>query len=224
MEQNIADRIPADPYIVTGVRLITESTFVLRFSRGDLQFRAGQRILAGLKGDLDQRDYSVYSGESDDYIEILAREIIDGNVSSKLRHCKPGQILNINGPFGAFFPDVSARNTRKLIFVATGTGISPFHSLVRTFPDLDYTLIHGVRYRNEAYDMDAYDPSRYVICTSKEFTGGRMERVTGYLTQFRVNKDMLFYLCGNGNMIYEVYHILTNKGVPPENIFSEIYF
>ena len=35
---------------------------------------------------------------------------------------------------------------------------------------------------------------------------------------------MLFYLCGNNSMIYEVYHILLNKGIPDENMFMEVYF
>jgi ferredoxin-NADP reductase len=35
---------------------------------------------------------------------------------------------------------------------------------------------------------------------------------------------MLFYVCGNNNMIYEVSHILGDKGIPEENIFSEVYF
>ena len=40
-----------------------------------MQFKAGQHIIAGLKGELDQREYSVYSGENDDYLEILVREV-----------------------------------------------------------------------------------------------------------------------------------------------------
>jgi ferredoxin/flavodoxin---NADP+ reductase len=39
-----------------------------------------------------------------------------------------------------------------------------------------------------------------------------------------VEPEMLFYICGNNNMIYEVKHILRDKGIPPENIFTEIYF
>jgi ferredoxin--NADP+ reductase/benzoate/toluate 1,2-dioxygenase reductase subunit len=173
---------------------------------------------------MDQREYSVYSGENDDYLEILVKEISDGNVSVKLKNCKPGQVLNINGPFGSFCLEDYDRYSRKLVFIATGTGISPFHSIVRSCPKIDYILLHGVSFRNEAYEKDEYDAARYFLCTSREKYEGRKGRVTNYLLNFRVNPDMLFYLCGNGSMIYEVYHILRNKGVPTENIFSEIYF
>ncbi len=225
----IADRILDDTvstsvHILEQIRFLTESTFILRFNRCDMQFRAGQRIIVGLKGDLDQREYSIYSGEKDDYLEILVREVKVGKVSSKLKQCAPGQLLQVNGPFGSFGIETYDRVSGKLVFIATGTGISPFHSFVRSYPEINYTLLHGVRISKEAYERSEYEDERYILCTSKEITGGRKGRVTSILTKYKVTPDMLFYLCGNGNMIYEVYHILRDKGIPDENIFSEIYF
>jgi len=206
------------------IRFLTEETFVLRFERGNLQFKAGQHIIVGLEGELNLREYSVYSGENDDYLEILVREVKHGNVSLQLKDCKPGQLLQVNGPFGSFGLEKFDMLSRKLVFIATGTGISPFHSFVRSYPGINYTLIHGVRYKNEAYEKEEYDPSRYVLCTSKESSGGHKGRVTRFLSRYPVDKDMLFYLCGNNSMIYEVYHILGDKGIPDAKIFTEIYF
>jgi ferredoxin/flavodoxin---NADP+ reductase len=209
---------------ITQIRFLTETTFVLRLDRRDMQFKAGQHIIVGPEGELDQREYSVYSGERDEYIEILVREIHDGNVSLKLKQSKPGQFLQVNGPFGSFGLETFDMYSRKLVFIASGTGISPFHSFVRSYPGIDYILIHGVRYRNEAYERNHYDPRRYILCTSKESLGGHKGRVTKFLKDYPVYPDMLFYVCGNNSMIYEVYHILRDKGIPAENIFSEIYF
>jgi ferredoxin-NADP reductase len=211
-------------HAVIQTRFLTESSFILRFTREDIHFRAGQHIIVGLKGEMDQREYSIYSSEEDDFLEILVKEVKDGNISSKLKHCNKGDVLQVNGPFGSFGIEAYNRNSRKHIFIATGTGISPFHSMVRSFPGINYTLIHGVRQSSEAYERDEYDPARYILCTSKEKSNGRKGRVTGFLSKFRVTDDMLFYLCGNGNMIYEVYHILRDKGVPDESIISEVYF
>lgn len=216
--------VSANVHEILENRFLTENTFILRLNRGVMKFRAGQRIIAGLPGDLDQREYSVYSAENDDYLEVLVREVKSGNVSSKLKKCVPGQFLQINGPFGSFGIETFDLYSRKHVFIATGTGISPFHSMVRSYKDLDYTLIHGVRYSGEAYERNEYDNSRYIICTSKEYSGGRKGRVTGFLPKYSITPDMLFYLCGNGNMIYEVYHILRDKGIAEENIISEIYF
>ena len=189
-----------------------------------MQFRAGQHIIVGLKGELNQREYSVYSGEKDDYLEILVREVLDGIVSIQLKQCKPGQLLQVNGPFGSFGLETFDMYSAKLLFIATGTGISPFHSFVRSYPGIDYTLIHGVRYINEAYDRNEYDLNRYILCTSKESYGGRQGRVTKFVSGYRVDTGMLFYVCGNSSMIYEVWHLLRDKGIPAENIFSEVYF
>jgi ferredoxin--NADP+ reductase/benzoate/toluate 1,2-dioxygenase reductase subunit len=216
--------VSTDFHEIRQIRFLTEETFVLRLECGDLQFKAGQHIIVGLKGELNQREYSVYSGEKDDYLEILVREVFNGNLSVQLKQCKPGQLLHVNGPFGSFGLETFDLFSRKLVFIASGTGIAPFHSFVRSYPGINYTLIHGVRYNNEAYERNDYDPRRYILCTSKESTGGHKGRVTSFLPGYRVDPDILFYLCGNNNMIYECYHILRDKGIPDENIFSEVYF
>ena len=136
---------------VLQIRFLTESTFVLRLERGSLRFKAGQHIIVGLKGELNQREYSVYSGEKDDFLEILVREVLDGSVSLQLKHSKPGDFLQVNGPFGSFGLEPFDMFSKKLVFISTGTGISPFHSFVRSYPGINYTLIHGVHFSNEAY-------------------------------------------------------------------------
>ena len=209
---------------VMQMRFLTERTFVLRLDRGNMQFKAGQHIILGLKGELNQREYSLYSGEKDDYLEILVREVVDGIVSLQLKQCKQGQLLQVNGPFGSFGLETFDMFSRKFVFVATGTGIAPFHSFVRSYPGINYTLFHGVRYKNEAYERNDYDRGRYILCTSEESSGGKQGRVTRFLATYPVNPEMLFYLCGNSSMIYEVSHILRDKGIPAENIFSEVYF
>ena len=211
-------------YKVRMVRFLTEKTFVLRLDRGNMQVKAGQHIIVGMEGELDQREYSVYSGEKDDYLEILVREIPEGNVSRRLKHCKPGQLLKVNGPFGSFRLESFDMFSRKLVFIASGTGISPFHSFVRSYPGIDYTLIHGVRYKKEAYESKDYDPGRYILCTSKESAGGHKGRITSFFRVTGSARILLFYLCGNNSMIYEVCHILRDKGISDDRIFTEVYF
>jgi ferredoxin--NADP+ reductase/benzoate/toluate 1,2-dioxygenase reductase subunit len=224
-EKKVSDTaVSTDFHKIKQVRFLTDSTFVLRLERGSIQFKAGQHIIAGLNGELNQREYSIYSGEKDDYLEILVREVLNGIVSLQLGQCKPGQLLQVNGPFGSFGLETFDMFSRKLVFIASGTGIAPFHSFVKSYQGINYTLIHGVRYNSEAYERSDYDPLRYIVCTSKENKGGYKGRVTRFLSGYPVDRDMLFYLCGNNSMIYEVYHILRDKGIPDEKIFSEVYF
>ena len=216
--------INTDQKKIRQIRFLTKSTFVLTFDRDDFQFTAGQHITIGTRGSLNQREYSVYSGEKQNYLEILVKEVIDGNVSIQLRNSKPGDLLEVNGPFGSFRLETKDMYARKHLFIATGTGISPFHSMVTSYPGIDYTILHGIRYLNEAYDKDIYKPERYIRCTSKEKGSDYNGRVTDYLSDFQTEPGTIYYLCGNSSMIYEVTDILRNKGVSGDRILREVYF
>lgn len=209
---------------IIDVRHLTDSTYVIRLERNGLNFQTGQFILMSAGKLLEQREYSVYSGEQDDYLEVLIREVDEGKVSKILKQLEPGSTINVDGPFGffKFHPNVFPSN--KFLFVATGTGISPFHSFVRSHPGLDYRLLHGVRFANEAYEHLDFEKSRVVLCTSGDNKGDFVGRVTDYLFTQRLDADTNCFLCGNSEMIHEVFDILTAKGIPVSNIYSEVYF
>jgi ferredoxin--NADP+ reductase len=206
------------------IRFLTNSTFIVTFDRDDFQFTAGQHISIGTLGSLNQREYSVYSGENQDYLEILVKEVLDGNVSMQLRNSKPGDLLETNGPFGSFKLETKDMYSRKHLFIATGTGISPFHSMIASYPGIDYTILHGIRYLNEAYGKNEYEPERYITCSSKEKNSGYNGRVTGFIQNYADEPDTVYYLCGNSSMIYEVSDILLAKGISGDRILKEVYF
>ena len=65
---------------------LTESTYILRIEKKDMEFEAGQHILLGKADDNDQREYSIYSGTNDEYLEVLIKEVVDGSVSIHLKN------------------------------------------------------------------------------------------------------------------------------------------
>ncbi len=222
--ETVAPRAHGVAHAVELVRELGGNAFVVRAARNGMQFEPGQYITVGLFGRIDAREYSVYSAPQDGFLEILVKEVDDGYVSPQLHSVRPGDILAIDGPFGYFTIDPEARDNRKFLLVATGTGISPFRSFVRAYPKLDYTLLHGVRFREETYEADGYDPARYLSCVSRGDGGDFSGRVTDFLRQSPVAPDTLCYLCGNCDMIYEAFDILKEQGVPPEQLFAEVYF
>ncbi|MFC2114820.1 ferredoxin--NADP reductase [Bacteroidota bacterium] len=211
------------PYKVHHIRELTDSAFVLRFDRHGMNFIAGQHILVGRADHSDLREYSVYSGEKDDYLEILVKEVKKGSVSRQLKKLQPGQEVEVESAVGFFRINVAERD-KKLLFIASGTGIAPFHSFVRSYPNLDYTLLHGIRHVNESYESDSYEPHRYISCVSKDEKGKYQGHVTDYLRENPVDKDLLVYLCGNSDMILDCKDILEEQGIPNEHIFTEVYF
>jgi ferredoxin--NADP+ reductase/benzoate/toluate 1,2-dioxygenase reductase subunit len=207
------------------VRDLNPSTYVLRFERNGMPFKAGQHILLGVEDDIQSREYSIYSGENDDFFEVLIKEVKEGKVSRQLRNVKKGEVLNFENPVGYFVIRDEDVSSKKFLFIASGTGIAPFHSFVKTYPSMDYKLLHGVRHTSEAYDRIDYPASRYILCTSKDQNGNFHGRVTDWLKNNPVeDKDTLCFLCGNCEMIHDAYDILQSQGIPSENLFAEVYF
>ena len=210
------------PCKVLDVRALTESSVVLRFERGELNFEPGQYLRVGIEGDPEIRDYSAYSGDNKDHIEVLVRRVEDGLVSKQLCDVKPGDMVSVGGPYG-HFKLIDELRSKPLLFVATGTGISPFHSFAESYPDLNYRLIHGTAKLEEAYEATFYGEN-YFHCASREDGANYKGRVTDYLQTLEVPLDTNAFLCGNCDMIYEVFDLLQDKGLPTAQIHTEVYF
>ena len=234
--------IEAARHAVLALRDLSESAYVLRIERKGLDFEPGQYIHVGPLPGIDRREYSVYSAPGDDFLEILVKEVPQGVVSPGLRRLTAGEYVDVEGPFG-FFRIEEGDLAAPFLFIATGTGISPFHCHTRSRPQLDYTLIHGVRSVTELYDHGAYDAGRLVSCISRpegapagtapastpsaphpaaarNFRG----RVTDWLRENPAPEHCMAYLCGSCDMIYEVYDILGAQGLSSDRIHAEVYF
>lgn len=211
-------------FIVDEVRLLTGSTYVLRFSRNDMAFTPGQHLVIGLPGGEEMREYSVYSGNNEEYLEVLIKEIDEGLVSRQLKKIKQGDGIQVRGPYGFFLSKAAGQGEDKLLFIASGTGIAPFHSFVRSLPGADYHIIHGVRNMDEAYDLAHYDRDRITVCTSRENSGDFAGRITDYLLDASLYPEHQVFLCGNRHMILDAMDILRARGIPQQRIFTEVYF
>jgi len=217
-------QIDSNFYRVLDIRILTDSTFVLQLPKSRFRFEAGQHISLSIKGDYQSREYSIYSAEEAENLEILVKEVEGGYFSPKLKHLKKGDLVEVHGPFGKFSIDNKRRDTHKHVFIASGTGIAPFHSMIKSAPDLNYQLIHGVRFANEAYEKNEYDEDKFVLCSSRDDSGDFKGRITDYLNQTTFDKDTSFYLCGNSDMIFDAMEILKYKGFERDNVNVEVYF
>lgn len=206
------------------LRELTSSAYVLRMEREDITFRPGQCVILGLPGKQDMREYSLYNAADEPCFEVLIKLVDEGCVSRQLKRCSKGDSILMEGPVGFFTLRVEDITTRRFVFVASGTGIAPFHSMVKSYPELDYAVLHGVREADDAYDRGAYASERYTLCTSRDDSGHFHGRVTDYLRQYPADPRALYQLCGNVRMIDDVCDILEGQGVPVDNIRSEVYF
>ncbi len=203
---------------------LTESTYILQIEKKGMKFEAGQHILLGMQNSTDQREYSIYSGVNDEHLEVLIKEVTDGSVSKHLKNLAPGDMLNVEGPLGFFELNKDKIKTSKFLFVASGTGIAPFHSMVKTYPELNYKILHGIRTCNEAYGKKDYAKENYLRCASREADCDFEGRVTDYIKQNQFDKDTICYFCGNFKMIKEAMDLLEKKGIPGTQLHAEVYF
>ncbi len=213
-------------HTVLNVEHLTDETFSVKFTRGNLDFQAGQHICVGPHNDLNMREYSIYSGTSQDFLEILVKEIQNGYVSKLLKQLQQGQSIKVEGPFG-YFTIEEAEKTKALYGIATGTGIAPFHCFAISHPQLSFSIVHGIRHRKEQYHKEIFENTafHYTPCISREKQDVYYQgRVTDFLKTNTIDVHGIYFLCGNCDMIYEVFDILQQNGVPSKHIKAEVYF
>ena len=217
-------QINTNYYRVENIRQLTENTFILSLPKSRFKFVAGQHISLSIMGDYQSREYSIYSAEESNNLEVLVKEVEGGYFSPKLKHLKTGDMVEVHGPFGKFGLDEKKKDSHQHVFIASGTGIAPFHSMVKSIPGLDYKIIHGVRYANEAYEIEDFDRKKFIVCSSRDDKGDFKGRLTEYLKMVDFEKNTCFYLCGNSDMIFDAMEILKVKGFDRESVTVEVYF
>ena len=212
------------PFKVINVEHLTKDTFRLRTDRPEVPILAGQCFNVGIPGGSINREYSMYSDANGDYLDFLIKVVEDGSLTPQLQKLKVGDLVEIDGPYGQFYLHDPLDKSKKYTFLATGTGVAPFHSFISTYPSLNYRLIHGVRYPNEQYEFKDYADESYIPCISKNNAGSKSMRLTDFLKENPICADEIVYLCGNRNMIVDAFEILREQGVPGNNLFTEVFF
>jgi ferredoxin--NADP+ reductase/benzoate/toluate 1,2-dioxygenase reductase subunit len=206
---------------VANLKQLSSSGFELTFTREGLDFQAGRIITIHGPSHAEDRSYTIASGEDDEHLQILFRLIPQGKLTPRLTALKPGDPIEFSGPFGEF---VVRDPARPIIFVATGTGVAPCRSYIRTRKDLNLTLVHGVRRADDLFYRDEFSLHVYHPCVTREKGVGYHGRVTRFLESFEYPADAQFHLCGANEMIFDMQMLLKKRGVNDFQIFTEAYY
>jgi ferredoxin-NADP reductase len=190
-------------------------------------------LTAGVDGEEITRAYSIVSPPGE-RVALCANLVPDGFLSPFLFAMQPGDEIDFKGPYGAF---ILRRPVSDSIFVATGTGIAPFRSMLlthlREHPERQFTLIYGVRhepgllYHDELSALPAAHPNfRYIPTLTRppeHWTGltGRVQQPTLDLLGDR--RDVDVYICGLHEMVNDVRAKLKEAGLDRKRIIFEKY-
>ena len=201
-----------DAQTVTAVTHWTERLFSFRVTRPQsLRFRSGEFVMIGLLDDNGRpllRAYSIASPSWDDELEFYSIKVPDGPLTSRLQHIRPGdQIILRPKPVGTLVLDALLPGER-LWFLATGTGIAPFASLMRdpeTYEKYEQVIMmHTCRetaeleYGRRLVDALANDPligemvegKLFYYPTTTREPSELMGRITDNLTSGKVFQDL----------------------------------
>ncbi len=205
----------------------------------EIRFKAGQFVSFDVPdprtGRTVTRPYSIVSPPSSTQtISLLLNLVPHGPGSTYLFGLREGDETSFAGPAGNFY--LREDPTRDLLFVATGTGIAPFRSMLFANAECPVpsrtTLFWGLRSQRDLYYQDELarlsrdlPGNLHVVTLSRPEPGweGPSGRVTT-LVERKIHdvKRLAVYLCGNSGMIVEVTRIIQAKGLCP--IFREKYY
>lgn len=210
--------------------------FEFESSEWNAAFVPGQflSVTATIGEDEITRAYSIVSPPDGNQFALCANLVQDGHLSPHLFSLPPGGEIDFKGPYGAF---ILRRPVSDSIFVATGTGIAPFRSMLlsqlNAHPDRRFTLIFGVRHEQgllyhdeftvlaETHPNFDYQPT---LTRPPDHWKGRTGRVQPYaMDALGERRDTDVYICGLREMVDDVRMKLKEAGLDRKRIIYEKY-
>ncbi len=179
-----------------------------------------------------KRSYSAANAPGQPF-EFLISEVSQGSLTPSLFRREPGdEVLVDETPLGFFTLD-EVPESQYLWLVSTGTGLSPYLSMLRTGQDLQrferIIVVHGatsvvhLAHREELVRFADRDQVTYVPVTSRQDPpqGGLRGRVTQCLDDgslegrvgTRIDERSHVLLCGNPRMVEDFSAALKARGL-----------
>ncbi len=219
----------------------TTKTFCFERADGPLPpFRAGQyvNVMVNLEGVRTSRPYSISSAPKAERLELTVRDKAGGFVAPYLfNNLKIGEVLETTGPAGHFYYEPLI-DGEELVYLAGGSGITPFMSMIRDAVQrqrpLKITLLYGSRtpedviFKREIEEIaSTYSSITFSQVISEPPEG--YEGLRGFLDSKLIAqlvgdvKGKTFYVCGPRAMHDLCRAALKELEVPQRKIKYELY-
>ena len=228
---------------VVDIREETPSTKTFRFERVDgplPPFRAGQyvNLFVDVDGVPTSRPYSISSSPGETTLDLTVQQKPGGFVTRYLlNELQIGDELKSTGPKGHFYYEPLI-DGKDLVFLAGGSGITPFMSMIRTMVHMDeppnIRLMYGSRtpedviFGGELSALASIESNlKYSLVISEPPEGYR--GLHGFLDAKLIQDQVgevqgkTFYICGPNVMVDFCLGALDELGVPQYRIRRELY-
>lgn len=195
-------------------------------------FLPGQYVKVGIPGTTLSRAYSFSSAPGSREASFVVRNVPGGRMSSFLTGpAQAGQAISMAGPYGSFY---LREVVRPVLFLAGGTGIAPFLSMLEALAAQGCAhpvrMVFGVTNDHDLVAIEQLDALtarlpgfEYRTCVADpESDHARKGYVTSHIEPSWLNGgDADVYLCGPVPMVEAVRGWLDASGQPPKNFHYE---
>ena len=224
---------------LASIEKVSSKVYIERFELiepKEITFLPGQTVMLYIAPGVN-RAMSIASPPSEKTSITLAHDVSPmGSYSKWAISAKAGDQMQFMGPLGNFV--AYKESPRRKVFVATGTGIAPFRSMILDMPLETMTLYWGLRHEEDIFWQKefeelshTYTNFRFVLTLSQPTENWQVSasRRRGYVGDhlFADEKNLPgtdFYLCGNKNMITDMRTRLKAAGVPDTQVKFELFY
>lgn len=194
------------------------------------------------QGKTIRRSYSLANApQGNNRLEFAAAYVESGPGSEYLFNLKPGDKLQVSGPFGRLILRESP--PKRYIFLATSTGVTPYRAMIPVLknylaanPEHAVVIFEGVQkqeeilYAPDFLDWAAQSPQvlfrAYISREKLDHCPGHIHygHVQAGFADLNLNAAQdCVYLCGNPAMIDESFELLKERGFTTQQIIREKY-
>jgi ferredoxin-NADP reductase len=184
------------------------------------------------------RAYSIASPPSEHgHIAFCLNRVDDGFMSNHLCNLAEGSEITFQGPFGDFILRPPMRDT---VFIATGTGIAPFRSMLhwlladsQRHQGHELWLLFGARceqdlYYRDEFELLAAEHSHFHFVPTLSRASSEWKGLRGYVQEHVKEivgdrKDLHAYICGLDKMVKANRELLKSLGWERTSIRYEKY-
>lgn len=231
------------PYTITDVVKETPNVTLFRLESEDkakMNFSPGMFVMLTYIDPITKtemaRAFSIASAPSQDFLEFYIN-MIHGEFTSHLDTAKIGDVYYVTGPYGQFRFSPTADG--KVLFVAGGTGLAPFMSMLREIRLLssgnDIVLLYSVRYpdeiirKDELAELTKQINLKTVVTVTRPRPDGGWTGQTGHIDAEMIKTyaldlaERVPYICGPLPFVKAVKDALVSLGVPAARIKADVW-
>ncbi|WP_251359741.1 FAD-binding oxidoreductase [Kangiella sp. TOML190] len=240
--------LPSYQIVLASNELISPNVRKLTFEFSKPQsfsYRPGQFVSFSLPyGEKPlKRSYSIANLETPDeqglvttdYLEIVISHVANGRATKIFFEAKAGDSFEISGPVGLLV--LGAELPKRIFLIGTGTGMAPYRAMLNQLPKLteqQFHILFGAQKQQDMFYLDDFWQAhqakniQFHPCLSRQIDNFSFDCYQGYVQQQLVElkpdpETDLVYLCGNPNMVDEVFAMLKDKGFGVKQVKREKY-